>query len=48
MPDFKADNLDCAIKVVNIDDPSLVAIKIFELPRIIAATKDLVTNPKKI
>lgn len=47
-PDFISENLDCAIKVGNIDDPTLVAVKIFELPRIIAASRDLVTNPKKI
>ena len=40
-PDFSAENLDCAIKVGNIDDPSVVAIKIYEIPRI------LVTSPKQ-
>lgn len=47
-PDFISDNLDCAIKVGNIDDPTLIAMKILELPRIIAASKDLFSNPKKI
>lgn len=47
-PDFISENLDCAIKVGNIDDPTLVAVKIFELPRIIVASTDLVPNPKKI
>lgn len=48
IPDFTAENLDCAIKVGNIDDPRLIALKIFELPRIIAASPNLVSNPKKI
>lgn len=47
-PDFISENLDCAIKVGNIDDPNLIAVKIFELPRIIAASRDLVLNAKKI
>lgn len=46
-PDFTAENLDCAIKVGNIDDPSLIAIKIFEIPRIIVASNKLVKNTKK-
>ncbi len=47
-PNFISDNLDCAIKVGNIDDPSLIGIKIFELPRIIAASRSLVSIPKTI
>lgn len=46
-PDFISENLDCAIKVGNIDDPSLIAIKIFELPRLIVASNKLIANPKK-
>lgn len=46
-PDFISENLDCAIKVGNIDDPSLIAIKIFELPRIIVASSKIISNPKK-
>lgn len=46
-PDFISENLDCAIKVGNIDDPSLIAIKIFELPRLIIASNKLIANPKK-
>ena len=42
MPDFLSDNIDCAIKVGNIDDPNLVAIKIAELPRIIVGASELV------
>ena len=47
MPDFLSENLDCAIKVGNIDDPNLVAIKILELPRVIVASSKLISNPKK-
>ncbi len=45
--DFTTENLDCAIKVGNIDDPSLIAVKIFEIPRIIVASHKLIKNPKK-
>lgn len=45
-PDFSSENLDCAIKVGNIDDPSLIAIKIFEIPRIIVASNKLIKNAK--
>lgn len=47
-PDFTAENLDCAIKVGHITDPAVVAVKIFELPRIIVAAKELVPASKKI
>lgn len=47
MPDFISENLDCAIKVGNIDDPSLIAIKIFEIPRVIVASPAFIKNPKK-
>lgn len=47
MPDFLSENLDCAIKVGNIDDPNLVAIKILELERVIVASSKLVPHPKK-
>lgn len=46
-PDFISGNLDCAIKVGNIDDPTLIAIKIFELPRVIVASSKLIKNSKK-
>lgn len=48
IPDFITENLDCAIKVGNIDDPNLIAIKIFEIPRVIAASRELVPHTKKI
>ena len=44
MPDFLSDNLDCAIKVGNVDDPNLVAIKIAELPRVIVGSKEQFKN----
>lgn len=47
-PDFTTENLDCAIKVGHITDPAVVAVKIFELPRIIVAAKELVLASKKI
>lgn len=46
-PDFISENLDCAIKVGNVDDPSLIAIKIFELQRVVVASNKLIKNPKK-
>lgn len=46
-PDFISENLDCAIKVGNVDDPTMIAIKIFELPRVIVASNKLIKNPKK-
>ena len=47
MPDFLSENLDCAIKVGNIDDPNLIAVKIMDLTRVIVASKKLIPNPKK-
>jgi DNA-binding transcriptional LysR family regulator len=46
-PDFISENLDCAIKVGNVDDPNLIAIKIFELQRVVVASNKLIKNPKK-
>ncbi|GAB6389799.1 LysR family transcriptional regulator [Stutzerimonas marianensis] len=36
-PDFKAEGIDCAIQVGVIDDPSVVAIRLGEVPRIVVA-----------
>ncbi len=47
MPDFLSENLDCAIKVGNIDDPNMVAIKIMDLQRVIVASSKLIKDPKK-
>lgn len=47
MPEFLSENLDCAIKVGNIDDPNLVAIKIMDLPRIIVSSTRYLKISKK-
>jgi DNA-binding transcriptional LysR family regulator len=36
-PDFIADGIDCAIHVGAVDDPSVVAVKLAEIPRIVVA-----------
>jgi DNA-binding transcriptional LysR family regulator len=36
-PDFIADGIDCAIHVGTVDDPSVVAVKLAEIPRIVVA-----------
>ncbi|WP_398498518.1 LysR family transcriptional regulator [Variovorax sp.] len=40
-PDFITENIDCAIQVGEIDDPSLVALKLSEIPRIVAVAPAL-------
>lgn len=40
-PDFIADGVDCAIHVGEVDDPSVVAIKLAEIPRIVVAAPSL-------
>ena len=40
-PDFIADAVDCAIHVGEVDDPSVVAIKLAEVPRIVVAAPSL-------
>ncbi|APX75866.1 LysR family transcriptional regulator [Achromobacter insolitus] len=37
MPDFIAENIDCALRVGPITDPSVVALKLGEVPRIVVA-----------
>ncbi|WP_076592287.1 LysR family transcriptional regulator [Herminiimonas arsenitoxidans] len=37
-PDFIAEGIDCAIQVGVVDNPSVVAIKLFEVPRIVVAS----------
>lgn len=37
MPDFVGDGIDCAIQVGEVRDPSVVAIKLSEVPRIVVA-----------
>ncbi|MFD3237551.1 LysR family transcriptional regulator [Rahnella perminowiae] len=40
-PDFISEDIDCAIQVGNIVDPSMVAILLAEVPRIVVATPQL-------
>ena len=40
-PDFIADGIDCAIRVGTVNDPSLVAIRLAEVPRIVVARPGL-------
>lgn len=41
-PDFIAEGIDCAIQVGDIDNPSLVALRLFDVPRIVVASSALV------
>ena len=41
-PDFIAEGIDCAIQVGEIDNPSVVAIHLFDVPRIVVATPGLI------
>jgi DNA-binding transcriptional LysR family regulator len=41
-PDFIAEDIDCAIQVGEVTDPSLVAIKLSEIPRIVVAAPSVV------
>lgn len=43
-PDFIAEGIDCAIQVGDIDNPSLVALRLFEVPRIVVGSPDLVRD----
>jgi DNA-binding transcriptional LysR family regulator len=43
-PDFIADAVDCAIHVGEVDDPSVVAIKLAEVPRIVVAAPSLLAG----
>lgn len=40
-PDFVADNIDCAIHVGTVMDPSVVAVQIAEVPRIVVGAPEL-------
>lgn len=46
-PDFIAEGIDCAIQVGEVDTPSVVAIKLFELPRIVVAAPQLLQQMAK-
>lgn len=43
-PDFIAEGIDCAIQVGVVDNPSVVAIKLFDVPRIVVASPQLVSE----
>jgi DNA-binding transcriptional LysR family regulator len=43
-PEFIADGIDCAIHVGPVDDPSVVALKIAEIPRIVVASPALLAQ----
>jgi DNA-binding transcriptional LysR family regulator len=44
MPDFIGDAIDCAIRVGDIPDPSVVAIRLGDVPRIVVAAPSLLKN----
>ncbi|MFT4174044.1 MAG: LysR family transcriptional regulator [Rhodocyclaceae bacterium] len=44
-PDFIAEGLDCAVRVGEVDDPGVVAIRMAEVPRIIVAAPGLIEAP---
>ncbi|MES2398483.1 MAG: LysR family transcriptional regulator [Pseudomonadota bacterium] len=44
VPDFIAENVDCALLVGEVHDPSVVAIRVAEVPRIVVARPDLAEN----
>ena len=43
-PDFIADGVDCAIHVGPVEDPSVVCVKLAEIPRIVVAAPSLLSN----
>ncbi|WP_115719491.1 LysR family transcriptional regulator [Gallaecimonas mangrovi] len=43
-PDFLAENIDCAVHVGAVEDPSLVAVLLAEVPRLMVASPDLIKN----
>lgn len=38
MPDFAAEDVDCALRVGRVDDPSVIAVAIADIPRIVVAS----------
>lgn len=40
-PDFIAEGIDCAVQVGAVDDPSVVAVRLAEVPRIVVAAPEL-------
>ncbi|MCA1179206.1 MULTISPECIES: LysR family transcriptional regulator [unclassified Pantoea] len=47
-PDFISENVDCAIQVGAVNDPSLVAILLAEVPRFVVAAPSLLAQHKAI
>jgi DNA-binding transcriptional LysR family regulator len=53
-PDFIAENIDCAIRVGEVSDPSVIAIKLADVPRIavaapaLLAARPLPTHPEQL
>ena len=45
-PDFIADGIDCAILVGAVADPAVVAIRLTEVPRIVAAAPSVLGAPR--
>lgn len=45
MPDFAAEDVDCAIRVGGVDDPSVIALPLAMVPRIVAAAPSLLAGP---
>lgn len=43
-PDFTAEGIDCAIQVGAVEDPSVVALRLAEVPRIVLAAPGLVAD----
>ena len=43
-PDFIADGIDCAIHVGALEDPSVVAVKLAEIPRIVVAAPSVLSG----
>lgn len=41
LPDFIAEGIDCAVRIGQVEDPGLVAIRLAELPRIVVAAPGL-------
>lgn len=44
MPDLIAENVDCAIRVGAVTDPSVIAVKLGEVPRIVVASPSLLND----
>lgn len=46
-PDFIVDGVDCAIRVGEVDDPGVVAIRLAEVPRIVVAAPSVLPKGKR-